>query len=189
MFNSDYLDSVTVYSCAVSSQYAHPLSSLDAFKRLLRNNHIAIAIDIRQADIISNEPQFNETNLRALFQSLEIQYHWAGRHFSNRFIPTEDGPDRTLTPKLRGFANYMRGDQFAMAYKHLLNLCRKSRCLLFSDQPLARCSRRLIADYLTLQGHQVIHLPNSRQHEEHLISAELRRESAQLIYDRKAVSV
>ena len=44
--------------------------------------------------------------------------------------------------------------------------------------------RRLIADYLTLQGMEVVHLIDRDDARTHQLSPEARRESAQLIYDR-----
>ena len=46
------------------------------------------------------------------------------------------------------------------------------------------CHRSLIADYLILQGCQVIHLIDVDERREHLLRAEARRESAVPIYDR-----
>jgi len=176
----------TIYSCAVSAQLSHPISSLDSFERLLRAHQIETLVDIRRSQVISSEPQFDDKHIRRIAESLQINYHWAGRQFANNFLPTQEGPDVALNSQLRGFANYMRGDQFAQAYRHLLNLANKSRTLIFSNTPnLQLCTRRLIADYLSIQGHQVIQLLDSQRQIEHQLSVELRRESAVLIYDRQ----
>jgi len=45
-------------------------------------------------------------------------------------------------------------------------------------------SRRLIADALILRGVRVIHLLDAATQREYVLSAEARRESAILIYDR-----
>lgn len=114
-----------------------------------------------------------------------MPYHWAGRHFANNFLPTEEGIDHALPVQLRGYAKYMRSDAFAIALRQLLQLSLKSRCLLLSDIiNMQHCTRRLLADYLLLQGHRVIHLLDSQEQIEHPLSAEMRRESAQPIYDR-----
>ena len=175
----------TIYTCAVSSFVSNPIATLDILEDLLLYNEITILIDIRPATTLANETAFSEHQIRDLCNSLHIDYHWAARHFANQFAATEEGPDLALAPPLRGFADHMRSESFASAYKQLINLCKDSRCLLMSDIPtLQYCSRRLIADYLLIQGHNVIHLLDRQQHQEHMLSAELRRESATLIYDR-----
>jgi len=176
----------TVYTCALSSELSHPISSLDIFKQLLLNKQIGTLIDIRQESTLSNDRQFSDDQIRSLTKSLHIDYHWAGRHFANNFSATEEGPDLALQAALRGFADFMRGDRFAMAYKQLVNLCNKSRSLIFSEVPdLQQCTRRLISDYLLIHGHRVIHMLDSQHQLEHPLSPELRRESIELVYDRK----
>jgi len=175
----------TLFTCAVSSQLTHYLSSLEALKQLLRRHEFKIVIDIRPAKSLSNSKEFGESDIRRMIESIDIQYHWAGKHFANNFLPTEQGPDTALPAQLRGFAMHMRGDQFAIASKQLMRLCASNKTLMLSDTTnIHWCTRRLIADYFELQGQHVFHLNETQFYREHQISDELRRESAELIYDR-----
>jgi len=175
----------TIYSCAINSQPKHPIATLDNLEHLLAQQHINCLIDIRRPNLLDSDSDFSQANLRQLAESRNIAYYWAGRQFANNFIPSEEGPDRALPVQLRGFAQYMRSDSFAMAVRQLLQLCLSSRCLLLSDiVNMQHCTRRLIADYLILQGHRVIHLLGGNETMEHPLSAEMRRESALPIYDR-----
>lgn len=176
----------TLYSCAISSQPEHAIATLSSLEYLLDQRQINCLIDIRRPNLLDDsDSDFSQANLRQLAESRNIAYHWAGRQFANNFIPSEEGPDRALPVQLRGFAQYMRSDRFAMAIRQLLQLCQSSRCLLLSDiVNMQHCTRRLIADYLILQGHRVIHLLGDNETMEHPLSAEMRRESVQPIYDR-----
>jgi len=158
---------------------------MDMFKHVITQHHIETLIDIRNATILANDLVFGESPMRKMSEAMKLSYHWAGRQFSNQYSPTHDGPDSSLNMQLRGFANYMRSDQFAKAYRHLLNLATKSCSLIVDQSPtLESSTRRLIADYLTIHGHHAIHILDGQRQQEHALSPELRRESAQLIYDR-----
>lgn len=74
---------------------------------------------------------------------------------------------------------------FARAITQLLGLARRAATvMLCAEKNPDECHRRLIADYLLLQGHQVIHLLDGGERREHALHAHARRESAALVYDR-----
>jgi hypothetical protein len=84
-----------------------------------------------------------------------------------------------------GYADYMETDRFEKGATQLVNLAARSpTAMLCAERAPERCHRRLIADYLTLRGVEVIHLIERTEARVHSLSSEARRESAQLIYDR-----
>ena len=57
------------------------------------------------------------------------------------------------------YADYALGDEFAAAFDKLVHLGRDLRlALMCSEAVWWRCHRRIIADYLLLNGHPVDHL-------------------------------
>jgi uncharacterized protein (DUF488 family) len=57
------------------------------------------------------------------------------------------------------YADYALGDEFAGAFNELLRLGRDQRvALMCSEAVWWRCHRRIITDYLLLNGHAVDHL-------------------------------
>ena len=87
---------------------------------------------------------------------------------------------------LRGYADFMDTDEFKRGAAQLMRLADKDpTVMLCAEQRPEHCHRSLVADYLLLQGVRVIHLIDTGEQHEHQLRAEVRRESAQLIYDRQ----
>ena len=98
-----------------------------------------------------------------------------------------DSQHSALEAELRGYADYMETDSFRRAASQLITMASKTpTTILCAERLPEHCHRRLIADYLVLQGLRVIHLIDPGEAREHVLSAEARRESAQLVYDRNA---
>jgi uncharacterized protein (DUF488 family) len=123
--------------------------------------------------------------LREGMDELGIVYHWAGRQLGGRRSARPGSRHGALDEGLRGYADYMETDRFHKSAVQLVNLgARSPTVMLCAERSPERCHRRLIADYLTLQGVEVIHLIERDDARVHSLSSEARRESAQLIYDR-----
>lgn len=90
---------------------------------------------------------------------------------------------------MRAYADYMSTDGFKRGAAQLLSLAGRSpTAILCAERDPMHCHRSLIADYLTLQGIEVVHLLESGQSHPHQLRPEARRESQQLIYDRFATA-
>ena len=55
--------------------------------------------------------------------------------------------------------------------------------MLCAERLPGHCHRALIADYLTLQGVEVVHLIDVGYAQHHRLNPKLRRESTRLVYD------
>ncbi len=74
---------------------------------------------------------------------------------------------------------------FKKGVAQLINLAGRScTAILCAERLPEQCHRQLLADYLLLQGLAVVHLIDPGERREHQLSAQVRRESAQLVYDR-----
>lgn len=79
----------------------------------------------------------------------------------------------------------MERDAFRRAASRLKALAgRGPTAILCAERDPGRCHRSLIADYLTLQAVTVQHLLGAGEVREHRLRPEVRRESAELVYDR-----
>ncbi len=164
----------------------HSNRTLFELVELLRDNGVTTLVDIRQQPSSSRFPQFNEGSLRDALTAVEIQYHWAGRQLGGRREAQADSRHIALPLGLRGFADYMDGPDFGRAAGQLLGLAqRAATAMLCAERDPIQCHRSLIADYLTLQGIEVVHLIDLEQSIMHQLRPEVRRESASLIYDRQ----
>jgi len=85
-----------------------------------------------------------------------------------------------------------RGDRPIEAFLEILRSAASQLLKLASQSPTVmmcaekspeECHRRLLADYLLLQGAAVIHLLGNGEQREHVLYPQARRASAALIYD------
>ena len=163
----------------------HSNRSAADFVDLLSARNIQTLVDVRAQPHSSRYPHFSAQALRDLLEAAGMTYHWVGRQLGGRRAARPDSPHRALDPTIRGYADYMDGEAFRTAAAQLVNLAgRAATVILCAERLPEQCHRRLIADYLSLQGVRVIHLIDPQAQREHLLSPEARRESAQLIYDR-----
>lgn len=164
----------------------HSQRSLDALVALLRAAGVATLVDVRRRPQSTRHPHFDEDSLRAAAAAAGMQYHWAGRQLGGQRAPLAGSPHRALPDDgLRGYADYMDQDAFAKAAVQLVGLAaRAPTAILCAEREPLHCHRSLIADYLTLQGVEVIHLLDAGTSRPHALRPEARRESARLVYDR-----
>jgi uncharacterized protein (DUF488 family) len=174
-------------STATLYTFGHSNRPLDEFVSLLVEQDVRSLVDVRAQPSSTRFPRFSMDALREAMEHSEIVYHWAGRQLGGRRSAKPDSRHCALDEALRGYADYMETDQFARSAAQLVHLAAQSpTAILCAERSPEQCHRRLIADYLTLQGVEVIHLIDRNAPRVHQLSPEARRESAQLIYDRQA---
>lgn len=165
----------------------HGNRELAAFLALLQAYDINILVDIRTHPVSTRHPWFDEASLREELQAKGISYHWAGKAFGGlrRAQPHSRHHALAGSASAQGFADHMDTAFFQRSATQLIALARKGRtALLCAEIDYRQCHRRLLADYLCLAGCEVIHIEGENKHCEHQLSAELRYESADVIYDR-----
>lgn len=166
----------------------HSNRSSDELVTILRDAGVMTLVDIRQQPQSARHPQFGQENLRAALDSLGIEYHWAGRQLGGRRPSRAESPHTALRSEgLRGFADYMDGEAFQKGVIQLLSPANRSAtAILCAEREPLDCHRSLIADYLTLQGVEIMHLVGPGEQYPHSLRPEVRRESQRLVYDRFA---
>ena len=173
------MEPLTLYSVG------HGSRTLETLLALLREPGIRALVDVRAQPHSSRNPQFSGGALREALAAEGVVYHWAGRQLGGRRTPLSDSRHRVLTEDLRGYADYMDSTAFRQAALQLHRMAAQGPTgILCAEQEPGHCHRRLIADYLSLQGVRVLHLIAAGECREHGLSPEARRESAELIYDR-----
>jgi uncharacterized protein (DUF488 family) len=163
----------------------HGNRTLEELLALLREQGIQSLVDVRAQPHSGHNPQFSEAVLRAALAGEDMLYHWAGRQLGGRRPPQPASRHGALAEDLRGYADYMDSAAFRQAALQLQGMAAQgATAILCAEREPAHCHRRLIADYLTLRGVRVVHLLTAGDCCEHMLSPEVRRESAELIYDR-----
>jgi uncharacterized protein (DUF488 family) len=173
-------------NCAIYT-VGHSSRAAAELVELLEKHAIKAVVDVRAQPHSSRYPQFSTDSLRHTLDLAGIVYHWAGRQLGGRHASRAGSRHSALEAGLRGYADYMETGSFGRAATQLVNMAsRAPTAILCAERLPEHCHRRLIADYLVLKGLPVMHLIDLGETCEHVLSAEARRESAQLVYDRNA---
>ncbi|UCE89389.1 MAG: DUF488 domain-containing protein [Pseudomonadota bacterium] len=154
---------------------------------LLHVARIATLVDVRAWPQSRRQPQFSQDALRIGLDDAGVTYHWAGRQLGGRRNPRPDSPHLALRDDaMRGYADHMDSDDFVRAALQLVSLAARAPLAIMCAERLPEhCHRTLIADYLTLAGHEVLHLIDGSGPQVHVLSNIARRESRRLVYDRQ----
>jgi uncharacterized protein (DUF488 family) len=79
----------------------------------------------------------------------------------------------------------MLGKEFHKAVTEIMDLSgRDPVCLMCAEVIASKCHRSLVADHLTAQGWEVIHLLNRSEYKRHRLSPHARIQEGQVFYDR-----
>jgi uncharacterized protein (DUF488 family) len=164
----------------------HSNRPIEELLNLLRRAEVRQLVDVRANPNSQRFVHFSADALRESLEQVEIAYHWAGRHLGGHRQGRSHSLHTALSDaSLRAYADHMETEVFARAAGQLINLARRGTlAIMCAEKHPRNCHRALIADYLTLQGHRIVHLIDNNTAEEHLLDARARRESGRLIYDR-----
>ena len=171
--------SLTVYTVGCD------LWTMDRFVNALRIRAISTLVDVRRdprsEDYSAN---FTEVLLRPILEKSDIVYHLGGRHLGERQGVVSTVHRGLPTPALQAYAHHMETELFATGLQLLLNVAGKSPTAIMGMAETHLCHRLLIADVLTLRGHQVLHISADGQDDQpHVLHPALRRESWTAVYD------
>lgn len=165
----------------------HSNRPLDQFLALIDSAGIRTLVDVRAQPGSSRFPQYMSESLRKSLEARGIVYHWAGRQLGGMREPRPGSKHVAIeSESLRAFADHMETEAFEKGIVGLVRIARQSSTALLCAERLPEdCHRGLIADFLTLRGISVRHLIAPGNVREHQLDTRARRESMQLIYDRR----
>ena len=144
------------------STIGHSTCSLEEFQDMLQFADINLLLDVRTFPRSRTNPVFNIDTLPADLAKINIDYqHCAGLGGRRK---KQAGIDVSLNAMWRVqafpiYADYALSDEFGAAFAALVALGKKYRlAIMCSEAVWWRCHRRIITDYLLLNGHAVQHL-------------------------------
>ena len=161
----------------------HSTRTFEEFLELLKNDEIALLIDVRRFPGSRKFPQFNTEALESALVDNSIEYkHMEG--LGGRRKASEDSKNTVWNhPSFRGYADYMETSEFNDAFKDLESLASEKRCaIMCSEAVWWRCHRSMISDQLKTRGWKVIHIMGQNQHQEHPFTKPAKVENGQLSY-------
>ena len=164
----------------------HSTRELADFSRVLQAHDIRLLEDIRAFPASRRHPHFNRENLELWLPEIGCDYIWekdlGGRR--KQQMPAEQSPNLALrNDSFRNYADYMLSPQFAKAVERLVERAWKTRTVIMCAEAVYfRCHRMLVSDYLTSQGHRVLHIIDEKPPKEHALSKDARIVDDRLIY-------
>lgn len=149
----------------MTAQFAtvgHSNRQVIEFLDMLRDAQVALLVDVRSFPRSRNNPVFNIESLPHDLAKVQIGYRHLPALGGRR--PRQPDVDEKTNAMWRvqsfhNYADYALSDEFGDAFDTLLSLGRERRvALMCSEAVWWRCHRRIITDYLMLNGHAVDHL-------------------------------
>ena len=162
----------------------HGARSTDALIALLGEARIDCLIDVRAVPRSRRHPHFGYGPLGARLQAEDISYGWRGKALGGLRRGGDSGRHPALAePAFRAYAEHMESEVFRAAIQELIDRALAERiCLMCAESDPRRCHRSLIADWLTVRGHCVVHLIAPGESVEHVVNSAVRLEAGVLHY-------
>jgi uncharacterized protein (DUF488 family) len=162
----------------------HSTHPLDRFLALLAQHGIEVLADIRRFPGSRKFPHFNQDNLASTLPEAGIQYRWFEALGGRR--KKTNGSSNNLglrNESFRNYADYMLTEGFREGVRELLAVAAgKPTALMCSESVFWRCHRRLVADYLLVNGIAVQHIMPSGELRPHTLTKGARVEAGALTY-------
>lgn len=140
----------------------HSTRTLSELIEMLSEAQVNFLIDVRSFPRSRANPVFNIDTLPDALSTAQIGYRHCPALGGRR--PKQKAVDEASNAHWRvksfhNYADYALGDQFGAALSEIIRLGQRFHiALMCSEAVWWRCHRRIIADYLLLNGHSVRHL-------------------------------
>jgi len=131
------------------------------FIELLEKFAIQTIGDIRSLPGSRKFPHFDRENMQKALPNHEVRYIWLPKLGGLRRVRKGfESPNTGLTsPGFRAYADYMLTQEFREGVQELLTLAFESATgVMCAEAVYWRCHRRLLSDYLTAHGIEVLHI-------------------------------
>ncbi len=130
-----------------------------------------------------HNPQFGQEELAAALQQAGIGYMHLGKLGGLRHSSKDSINLGWRNSSFRGFADYMATPEFQQGLDELKAIAEKKRVAIMCAEAVPwRCHRSLIADALTTQGWQVLHIQSKKTASPHEPTPFLKVQDGKLTY-------
>lgn len=169
---------VTIYTLG------HSTRSLEELVAMLRAHRVELLVDVRRFPGSRRHPHFARESLERALPDAGIEYLWL-EGLGGRRSRRQDSPHTAW--RVAGFASYadhMDTGGFEEAAQRLLERARQATVAVMCAEALPeRCHRRLLSDWLTVRGVEVVHVLDATRTRPHQLPDFVRVEGGRLVYD------
>jgi uncharacterized protein (DUF488 family) len=147
----------------------HSTRTPGEFIAALEAHSIQTLVDIRSFPTSKRLPHFNRESLEESLAAAGIRYIWMKELGGRRKKIRDDSPNVGLRNiSFRNYADYMLTEEFETAIAELISLAEHSRtAYMCAERVYFKCHRMLVSDWLTLHGHEVLHIDDSKPAKPH----------------------
>lgn len=163
----------------------HSTHPLDRFVALLAQHGIEVLADIRRFPGSRKFPQFNQDNLASTLPEVGIEYRWFETLGGRRRKSTNDSTKNfgLRNESFRNYADYMLTEEFRAGVQQLLEVTSgKPTAFMCSESVFWRCHRRLVSDFLLVQGIAVQHIMPTGELRPHTLTEGAKVVAGELTY-------
>jgi uncharacterized protein (DUF488 family) len=163
----------------------HSTRSLDDFIAVLRAHGVEQLVDVRRFPASRRHPHFSRESLERALGEIGVQYRWMEDLGGRRRRHAGSPHTAWRVEGFAAYADYMETPEFERAAQELVRLAQqRSMVILCAEARPEQCHRRLIADWLTVRGIEVVHLLGPERTQLHRLPEFARVDAAgRLVYD------
>lgn len=167
----------------------HSTREEDEFLELLRAHGIRTLVDVRRFPGSRRYPQFGQDTMRDWLSDAGIGYTHEPE-LGGRRKPDPNSPNTAWrNAGFRAYADHMNSLEFEEAIARVLDLARAAPTAVMCAEAVPwRCHRRLIADALVANGHEVRHILSANRLDTHALHESARIVDGRLIYPADGAS-
>ena len=144
---------------ALMHTIGHSTHPIENFLGLLEQYRIALIADVRSYPSSKRWPQFNQEALQASLERAGIEYRWLKELGGRRRGVAESINDGWEHAAFRAYADHAATAEGQQALGGLIETAGATRSAIMCSEGLWwRCHRRIIADYMTVRGWEIVHI-------------------------------
>jgi uncharacterized protein (DUF488 family) len=148
----------------------HSTRTLESFINLLKLYNIELLADIRSYPGSKRYPHFNKNSLDISLAGHHIEYIHIPELGGNRKPVRNSRHTGWENASFRAYADYMDTDTFYKGITILKNISEMKRTAIMCAEAIWwKCHRRLVSDYMSSHGTEVIHIMGESETEPHKI--------------------
>ncbi len=161
----------------------HSTRTFEQFLAMLQAHNIQMVVDVRTIPKSKRNPQFGQDVLSTALKEAGLAYIHLAKLGGLRHT-TKDSPNTGWqNTSFRGYADYMATPAFQEGLAELKALAEKKRVAILCAEAVPwRCHRSLVADALTMQGWQVLHIRSRKTARPHKLTAFLQVIDGKITY-------
>lgn len=163
----------------------HSTKTIEQFRAMLSAHGIKKIVDVRTIPKSRYNPQFNQDELRESLADVKIRYEHLKSLGGLRHAKKDSINIGWENASFRGFADYMQTDEFSRGLERLKKIAQSQTTAIMCAEAVPwRCHRSLIADALTKQKWEVLHIQSRKTARPHKVTPFLRKQAGKLIYPK-----